>query len=96
MTKKRVISLNLSILLFLSMILSPFGNLILPSITIANAATSSKATISNIAINNYEDVIGATITLDNAITLSSGTTISKITTQSGSSVGYNATCNCAR
>jgi LPXTG-motif cell wall-anchored protein len=95
MTKKRVLSLSLSILLFLSMILSPFGNLILPSITIANAATSSRATISNIAINSYEDVVGVTITLNNAITLSSGTTISKITTQSGSSVGYNATCNCA-
>ena len=56
-------------------------------------ATSTRATISNVKTNAYEDVVGITITLNNAITLSSGTTISKITTQSGSSVGYNATCN---
>ena len=96
MTKKRVISLNLSILLFLSMILSPFGNLILPSVITANAANnSSRATISNVGTNNYDDVVRITITLDKEITLTSGTKIKKVTTQSGNAVGYNAISWCA-
>ena len=57
MTKKRVISLSLSILLFLSMILSPFGNLILPSVIKANAATATyngKANLNHIYLSsNY-------------------------------------------
>lgn len=76
MTKKRVISLSLSILLFLSMILSPFGNLILPSVIKANAATATyngKANLTHIYLSsNYTNEKNYYVSFDGNNDLMSG------------------------